>query len=278
MNDIFQQIKRLQTDIRERQKAVDELQAEVRELERELDAFSTRYDKVLHALNRLDAVKKAISELEHERRIRALGQQGAPLRQRPWKPPAGYVPVEEQIKRNQQNRRNPTTDPEHDLRESAQETPEAAKTSDEINLEAEVKRLYRKLARRWHPDLATDEADAKHRTQMMALINEAYAAQDLETLLSLDDDLNNDSGNAQVTPLVMLRLRQLQKSFRDLTQRLTALRQEHFDLMHNSLMDMKIEESLAAGQGRDLLGEIIAEADAEYWQCMARLDELQREA
>jgi chromosome segregation ATPase len=45
--------------------------------------------------------------------------------------------------------------------------------------EAEIKRLYRRLARRFHPDLAANEIDRARRTQKMTVINDAYAARSL---------------------------------------------------------------------------------------------------
>ena len=42
--------------------------------------------------------------------------------------------------------------------------------------------LYRKLAKRYHPDKAMDTKEAERREQLMPLINRAYTEQDLETL------------------------------------------------------------------------------------------------
>ncbi len=269
MEDIFQQIKRLQLEIGDRKVVVSEIEAEVRELERELEDFTLRYDKVVHALNRLEAVKKAIGDLEQERRLKAIGTPATSSRHRAWKAPAGYVPVEEQLRRRQQQAAMPRSDSQAD---SPAQSP--TQVADKIDLEAELKRLYRKLARKYHPDLAKDADDAKQRTEMMAMVNDAYARQDLETLISLQDDSDMQQAD---TPLAVMRLRQLQQINRELARKLTNLKQEQFDLLHNSLMDLKIEEKLASAQGRDLLGEIIKRTDNEYWTCMAQLDALQKD-
>lgn len=277
LEEINQQIRRLQAEIEERRAQADVLQDEVYELERELDGFTERYDRVLHALNRLEAVKKAIAELEHQRRLRAMMRDTPRARRRQWEPPAGYVPVEEQVQRNaaRQHRYSPPDAAAPDA-DPAVEDMLRQTTAEPLDLDAELKRLYRKLARRWHPDLATDEADTQRRTEIMAIINTAYENRELETLLSLDDDTDSAAATA-LLPLALLRLRQLQQTHRDLARRIEALKQEQFDLMHNSLMDIKIESALAAAQGRDLLQEIIDRTDQEYWVCMARLDELQKD-
>ena len=47
---------------------------------------------------------------------------------------------------------------------------------------AALKQLYRRLARRFHPDLALDETDRAYRTDLMMAINAAYTAGNLEEL------------------------------------------------------------------------------------------------
>jgi chromosome segregation ATPase len=64
--------------------------------------------------------------------------------------------------------------------------------------EAEIKRLYRQLARRNHPDLAVDEIDRARRTEKMTAINDAYAARSLVELMALANEL--DSGSDALVP------------------------------------------------------------------------------
>lgn len=63
----------------------------------------------------------------------------------------------------------------------------------------EIKQQYRELARRFHPDMAMDEADRAYRTQMMMAINAAYTARDLEKLqtLALEPDASHLIDTAQ---------------------------------------------------------------------------------
>ncbi len=65
------------------------------------------------------------------------------------------------------------------------ETPTSARPAQDADTRAKLKRLYRQLARRFHPDTAVDTADRAYRTQMMMAINAAYAAGDLEKLREL---------------------------------------------------------------------------------------------
>jgi DnaJ-class molecular chaperone len=45
--------------------------------------------------------------------------------------------------------------------------------------EAKIKKLYRQLARSFHPDLASDDADRAYRTDKMTAVNDAYAARSM---------------------------------------------------------------------------------------------------
>ena len=49
----------------------------------------------------------------------------------------------------------------------------------------DLKQLYRKLARRYHPDLARNAADRLQSNTQMAEINQAYADGDLAKLMNL---------------------------------------------------------------------------------------------
>lgn len=54
---------------------------------------------------------------------------------------------------------------------------------------AAEKRLYRELARRFHPDLAEGAAELAYRTSVMTAVNAAYTAGDIHTLYDLAGEL-----------------------------------------------------------------------------------------
>jgi len=73
---------------------------------------------------------------------------------------------------------------------------EAAKAQEFIP-SAELKALYREVAKRVHPDLATDEADRQKRDQLMAEANTAYQRGDAEALRRILEEYESSPESAR---------------------------------------------------------------------------------
>lgn len=122
---------------------------------------------------------------------------------------------------------------------------------------ASLKQLYRQLARRFHPDMAIDEADREYRTQMMMAINAAYAAGDLEKLelLLLEPD-------APHTITIQSDEEQLELLARELTRVQNRLQEIEDELArldkHKSALMMRRQEEVARA-GRDWFAEVEAQ-------------------
>jgi hypothetical protein len=131
-------------------------------------------------------------------------------------------------------------DPLEPLDEDVQE--EEAGGEEELILPTDVsrdkeveKRLYRELARRFHPDMASmDTAVARdYATMMMTAVNNAYEKRDIQALYDLADELEPDA-LAELegieTPAVR-RLRkqvlQVQRRLRKVKRQMKLLRQEN---------------------------------------------------
>ncbi|MCB8943655.1 MAG: hypothetical protein H6658_07860 [Ardenticatenaceae bacterium] len=95
------------------------------------------------------------------------------------------------------------------------------------------KRLYRELARKFHPDLAETAVEKAYRTSMMAAINNAYAGDNIEALYDLAGELDPDemAELAQIEHLEIRKLRrqilQIQQRQRRAQRRLDSLMQEN---------------------------------------------------
>ncbi len=129
--------------------------------------------------------------------------------------------------------------------------------------DVEIKRLYRQLARRFHPDLAVDEIDRAHRTQKMAAINNAYAARSLVELIALAEgmDLNEDAAILPPGQTEAQMIKVLQTELHRCRQRLKEIERELRGLRYRPSVELSIEVKMARRNGRDLLAEIAADAE-----------------
>ena len=115
---------------------------------------------------------------------------------------------------------------------------------------AEIKAIYRRLARRSHPDLAISEADRQQRTAEMAEINRAYAAGDLAALQKLADP--DPLAGLSVPTEAAAPLSEEQHLKRHLDQ----VRQRLANLSRHPSVQLSLEVKLARRAGRDLLAEM----------------------
>ncbi len=119
---------------------------------------------------------------------------------------------------------------------------------------ASLKQLYRQLARRFHPDMAVDDADRDYRTQVMMAINAAYAAADLDRLehLLLEPDAPHTIAvQTEEDQLAMLtrELTRVQNRLQEIADELARLDK------HKSAVMMRRQER-AERAGRDWFGEL----------------------
>lgn len=139
-----------------------------------------------------------------------------------------------------------------------------------------IKRLYRQLARRFHPDLARDEAERAYRTDIMMRINAAYAAGDLEKLQAIAAEPDNPShvDYAQTDQqLAAAMLRELVRC----RQRLAEIEKEFASLSQHRNAILLRRAQRAEASGYDLLAEMALELQEEIAQSMVERDILLQE-
>jgi hypothetical protein len=159
-----------------------------------------------------------------------------------------------------------------EARQRAQETHEAAFGADQepegFDPSPSLKSLFREVAKRIHPDFASDEAEQRHFTLLMTRANQAYSRGDAETLQRLlNDHLEvNAEGSDEVDGLVLMRLvREIQHAERDIA----ALDREQQTLLASEIGQLYTDAEAASHEDRDLLAELSASlreriADAQY--------------
>lgn len=121
-----------------------------------------------------------------------------------------------------------------------------------------LKKLYRQLARRFHPDLAESETDRAYHTQMMMRINAAYAAGDLEQLQQIalePDSIAHADGALSDQQLAEALLREVARCQR----RLAEIKEELARLAQHRNARLLEKARQAEKRGIDFLQKMAAE-------------------
>ncbi|HTP09743.1 MAG TPA: hypothetical protein VMP08_15915 [Anaerolineae bacterium] len=143
----------------------------------------------------------------------------------------------------------------------------------------DLKQVYRELAKRTHPDLATDEADRAIRSQRMTDVNALYDKQDLEGLRRILRQLETRRLAQDETP--EQRLAHLKDERLRLDAAIRHVKVEIADLNRDPLMVLKLEAALGRSRGRDVLAETaqqrqtqLNEAESELQGLIAKFREV----
>lgn len=234
------QITRLRAELARVQDELIEAEARLADRMAEINAFEFEFEaRVGYLIDKLDALETEIrrytDRIETLRSKKIFGQP--------------YVSVEQQYRRTWQTPpRTAPTPPPH--------PPTPAD-------EAEIKRLYRGLARRFHPDLAVDEADRARRTEKMAAINNAYAARSLTELVALAQEPAPfiDTGQPRPGQTEAQLVQALQAELARCRRRLKEIEKEVQNLRYRPSVEISLEVKAARRRGRDLLAEMAAELE-----------------
>lgn len=146
---------------------------------------------------------------------------------------------------------------EPDDRAFAADRPAPAAASLPAAERAELKRLYRDLARRCHPDLADDPEERARREALMQRVNEAFTAGDADALRGLLSETESDDPRFTERP-VEERLAWARAELLRLDRRLDAMRREMTDLQLSDLYRLWRRHESGAAVFDDL------EADLEH--------------
>ena len=232
--------------------ALIDREAELADLRAELFAFRLRYDAQVGS--RVAALEEIEARIERCReridQYHRWGPKGPPH----LRAGATYIPVEEQYRRAWQQPQEPPSPP-------------PARAVD-APTQARLKKLYRQLCRRFHPDLTQDPEERAWRTEVMAAINAAYQAQDLAELQALAVERRvGEEGKEGKGEVAALRAR-----LEQIRRRLGEIEQEIRGLTNSQTLQMSLDVKLARSQGRDLLAEMAAEVESDLERKLAELD------
>ena len=140
-----------------------------------------------------------------------------------------------------------------------------------------LKKLYRDIARRIHPDMTDDPEEKKRRHSIMAEATNAYERGDEARLREILSDWEGSpervkgEGAAADLERVIRRIAQVKR-------RLQAIAAEISELMRSELQQLRTKADQAAEEGRDLLAEIAERLDRQIDDARRRLSELTQPA
>jgi curved DNA-binding protein CbpA len=161
--------------------------------------------------------------------------------------------------------------------------PDAAPASGEPEIlpaEVALKRLYRRLARVLHPDLAPDGADRARLHDEMARVNAAYAKGDLTALELIAEKIGAGEPPGDLGPEE--RRAHLERRTATLARIAASLRRERDRLLRSDTQRLREEALRREAEGGDALAEARAEAleeaEAAWADGLARLGRVSKAA
>lgn len=173
--------------------------------------------------------------------------------------------AEKQARLNPKNReaRKKATEARARAEESAKETRSAQQNSRNSNSENQyqfkptenLKKLYREVAKRIHPDLAADEKQRIQNQQLMAEANRAYEDGDEVKLRSILHQWENGPESVPGDECGARLVRVIRK-IAQVKARLRAIDIEFLKLKESSLFQLKTKVEEHEKKGRDLLAEM----------------------
>lgn len=138
---------------------------------------------------------------------------------------------------------------------------------------AQLKQLYREVAKRIHPDLATDPEERERREQLMALVNRAYESGDEEQLRAILHNWESSPDSVQgegATADLIRTIRQIAQS----QQRLQNIEAKLQNLAQSELHQLRLKTQKLEQLGQDLLLEMAHRFDQEISIAQQQLNEL----
>ncbi|MDX2031002.1 MAG: hypothetical protein SF339_10055 [Blastocatellia bacterium] len=136
-----------------------------------------------------------------------------------------------------------------------------------------LKKLYREVARKFHPDLASCDQERLHRNQLMVEVNRAYetgAAEQLEQLLEAGASLEKIESSGAMSAELILLVRRVA----DAKERLVALEADLADITSAELHKLKLRVENAATFGVDLFSDLLLQVDRQIAKAENRLHAL----
>lgn len=164
-----------------------------------------------------------------------------------------------------------------EARTQAEESSSAAHGDDaaakEFTPSAELKSLYREVAKRVHPDLALDPADRHKRERLMAEANLAYQRGDADTMRRILEEYESSPESVRGTGTAADLVRVI-RQISQLRRRLVQVEEEITSLNSSDIAKLKVRVEEAGLKGRDLLAEMAEDVKSRVELARRRYESL----
>jgi hypothetical protein len=139
-----------------------------------------------------------------------------------------------------------------------------------------MKRLYRDVARRIHPDLTSDRTDRIKRQHLMAEANRAYERGDHDRLVKILTEYEHSpeavEGEGPGAELIRV-IRRVSQA----RSRLAEIEAEMQEALRSDLHQLKLRVDEAEKSGHDILKQMIAKVDQQIAAAKQALERKQEE-
>lgn len=253
--------------ISEKEEEASELSLQIQDIRIAMNLFLGEYYSRVGVLYvELDKLKLRIKEYEH----RIAAAQGRKLT------PEKSENIETEVAAKFSHERRKVDDLDKEASESAEEydtylKQEETKPHDE-DFQQELKRLYRRLALKFHPDKATDEEQALKFQKIFAAIADAYKKGDIETLRKYMKQAEREERIAKETPEE--KLARLKNEYERLLSIIARLQAELEELKSDETYKLKEKVETAKEDDRDLLQKLAHDIKEEIAENQGKLDNI----
>ncbi len=137
----------------------------------------------------------------------------------------------------------------------------------------DLKKLYRELMKRIHPDLTTDPIEKVRREELTIVANQAYEEGNAEKLKSILNNWENSPESVKGDGVAAELIRAIRK-IAQCRERLSVIAKEIILVKDSELYQIKNQIDLARDNGQDLLVEMACELDEQIQQAQQELREI----
>jgi len=267
LNNTQKEISIWEARLAEKEKKVSDLSIQIQNLKIALNLFLGEYNSRVGVLYiSLDKIKLKIKEYQSRINL-AKGKKLSP---------DDLNNIEKEVRENFFQERNKIDNLESETSDSSEEydknlEKEKGKYLDRKSLEKQ-KKLYRKLALKFHPDRAKNEKQREKFHKVFSAINEAYQNGDLNALLKYMKQAEREEQIAKETPKE--KLFRLKKDYKIILGIIFKIQRELEDLEASEIFKLKEKVYQAKEKGRDLLQELATSINLEISENQRILDKL----